>query len=477
MQKSIYKISLFAALIGLMVTGCSKELDIEPRQSVNSETAMDTYEGLEGAIVGAYDGIQDNASYGQDVIQLAEILADGAYWQGSYASYSEVADKAMNTNNTEASSLWIQSYDVINRTNLILDKIHSNTLSGGDYENNKDRIKGEALYIRAITYFELVRFFSAPLDMDEDGADVLGVPLMVKGVTSTESAQLLPVRASVKACYTQILEDLDQAQNLLPSYNEDRATSWAAKAMLSRVHMTLRNWELAAGFAREVVASGEFFLQPDVMTFLTTKNTGESIFEVQMRDSDNLGNNNQSLSDYWSKEERGEIVVPKAVVHSFASIDSRRQKWFEYELKSLSGGAVDTIYYSRKYKAPADNVPVIRLSEMMLNLAEAVLMEDNTINSEAVDMLNQIRERAGLADINVTSHEELLAAVKAERKRELIHEGHLINDYRRWQEMEIGYAREVLVGQSVAWNYDKLVFPIPQREKDVNPNLEQNTGY
>lgn len=464
MIKNIFNTTLWVLAGTLLFSSCSKELDLEPRQSINADEALDSYDKLENALTGAYDGIQSGNSYGQAIIQLNELLADNIHWQGSLTSYTEVAEKLINTSNDEASGLWIQSYDIINRSNRVIDKINENSLSGGTYDANKDRMKGEALFLRGITYFELTRFFSQPLNDGETGENTEAVPLILHGVSTVEQAKHFPQRDNAKACYEQVITDLTAAAELLPATNGDRATTWAAKAILSRVYMALNNYEMAGKMADDVIKSAQYDLMPNVMTFITTKNSQESIFEVQMRTSDNLGGQNASLADYWSPAERGEISIPEAVVNRYTTNDNRRA-WFR---------EVDGQWYTNKYTDVAANVPVVRYAEILLNRAEALAMTTAGVDDEAVNMVNKVRERAGIDNIDPQDHDELVLAIKNERVMELVHEGHLFNDYKRWKKTDIGFSSG---NGTLPWNDPRFVFPIPQRERDVNANLSQNTGY
>lgn len=471
-MKKLIKYIIPAALIMFMLSACEDNLELDPHQSVSFEEAFETYEMLDAAVTGAYDAIQDDGSYGQDYIQLNEILTSEIYWEGSFNSYTDVANKQILTDNAEAETFWIEGYDGINRANRILEVVENDHLSGPEYEANKDRIKGEALFIRALLHWQLVTFFAQPAGFTADNSHV-GVPIMLKSSTTIEDAKAKPSRESVADVYAQIISDLQTATTLLPVQSEDRADKYAAYGFLSRVYLQKGENELAAAAAQEVINSNSFSLMNDVKYFINS-NSDESVFEIQMTASDNLSNTNDALASYWWHRERDEIHIPQSVINRYEEDDKRLEGWF-YNIPSIQGGDTTYTWYSNKYTDVERNVPCIRYSEVLLNAAEA-LVNHNGFDSDAINYVNIVRRRADVEEIDPANAEELMAAIKHERKLELVHEGIRVNDLRRWRE-PIGFSSPGLAGNTVEWNDPNMVFPIPQRERDVNENLSQNPGY
>ncbi len=471
-MKKILKYIIPVAFTLLVLNACEDNLELDPHQSVSFEEAFDSYEMLEAAVIGAYDAIQDDGSYGQDYIQLNELLTSEIYWEGSFNSYTDVANKQLLTDNLEAEDFWVSAYDGINRANRIIEVIENDHLSGPEYESNKDRMKGEALFIRALLHWQLVTFFAQPAGFTEDNSHV-GVPIMLKSSTSIEEAKTLPERSSVADVYAQIIQDLEMASDLLPAYSEALADKYAAYGFLSRVYLQKGDDESAVAAAQEVITSNNFSLMNDVKYFIN-RNSNESVFEIQMTSSDNLSNTNDALASYWWHRERDEIHIPASVINRYEENDKRLEGWF-YNIPSIQGNDTSYTWYSNKYTDVERNVPCVRYSEVLLNAAEA-LANLNGFDTDAIDYVNIVRRRADVEEIDPANAEELMTAIKHERKLELVHEGIRVNDLRRWRE-PIGFSSPGLAGNTVEWNDPNMVFPIPQREMDVNENLSQNTGY
>jgi hypothetical protein len=202
----------------------------------------------------------------------------------------------------------------------------------------------------------------------------------------------------------------------------------------------------------------------DVTAFYTQENTAESIFELQHTATDNLSTTNGSLNDYFNPAERGDITIRKSLIDMYADGD-KRLAWYFFEADA---------WWSAKYLSAETNVFLMRYSEMLLNRAEA-LVELGTNTTEAIELLNAVRSRAGVATFDQGT-EDLRMAIRLERQKEFATEGHYIHDLKRWRATNIGSSRPES-NATVAWNANSLIFPIPQREIDVNPNLEQNPGY
>lgn len=474
MRKKIFNYIIPIALVAFLFSACESKLDLEPYDAMSEDQALKTYDGLTLSLTGTYDVIQENGSYGQDYIQVNEVLVDDIFWDGSYTSYRDIADKAPTTGNVEAEDLWITGYEGINQANKIIYAVNNYTIDDPRYEANKDRIKGEALFIRAILHWQLVTFFAQPAGYTADNSH-LGVPVKTEPTMNPDDASEDVARDAVSVVYKQIIDDLEKATELLPESNPMRASKYSALGFLSRVYLQNGMDDKAANAAKQVVNSEMFDLLDDPIKCFNTKNTKETLFEIQMTESDNIANDNQALANYFYVEERDEIHIPQRVIDRYSDDDLRKSGYFYYTASENEDGSVDTTYYSSKWMDVYQNVPTIRYSEVLLNRAEA-LANLNGNDPIAVDMVNKVRDRADLEYIDPANADELLAAIKHERKLELVHEGIRVNDLRRWRATEIGNSNSTNQF-TVAWDDNHMILPIPQREMDVNENLEQNPGY
>ena len=443
---------------GILTVGCSKRLDIGPYQSIAESAALNTEGDVLVTLIGAYDGLQAPAGWGGEIMVLNDLIGNttNINFTGTFAGLNDAYNGLMVSNNSFATGTWNAAYSCINRANNVLSAIDKVTSSPA----KKSSVEGEALFIRASMYFELVRLFAKPVG-DGDASQNPGVPLVLtptRGVTDADYR----ARASVKAVYDQVIADLTKAESLLPASNGFYANKWAAAAMLARVQLQNRNFTDAAAAANRVITGSGRTLNPDFtkLWFTFINNGGstpsEYLFAVKVTAQD--GSN--SINTYFGRTISG---MPGTAGRSDCKIRTAHISQYEAGDKRnyfvLSGGS----YYSMKHLDRFGDVPVIRLAEMYLTRAEANFRNNTSVGATPLADVNIIRARAGLAPLTTVN----LAAIVKERTLELAFEGHNLHDVKRLQ---------TSVG-SFPWNSPKLIMPIPQREMDVNKKLVQNTGY
>ncbi|RAJ94412.1 SusD-like starch-binding protein associating with outer membrane [Larkinella arboricola] len=465
MKKTIISLSLALAL---GITACDNKLDIEPRQSVDSATALASAQDIESALIGAYGvlsgtggGLADAELYGTNLLLLPDLLASDNYvdWRGSFASYREVTSRQMLATNAEAQRTWITAYQVINVANNILGSLDKVTNA-----DDKTAFEGEAHFLRGIMYFELVRLFGLPWGATAAN-DQPGVPIVLRATLTQEQAAETKARNTVAEVYAQVLADLTKAAELMPEDNGLRANRFAALGFLSRVYLQQSDYAKALAAANEVIESGNYQLNNDVTTVFRNKNTAESVFEIQENTQNNPGTSNDGLTTFYASLPAGEAVVGRgdvqvlnAFVESYAPTDKRRTALFYIGFKGNG-----TRYYTGKWADFYANIPVIRLAELLLTRAECNLRLASATGATPAQDLNAVRVRAGVAPIAAPT----LADVLKERNQELAFEGQRIHDIKRTKGKT----------GSLNWNDPKLVMPIPKREVDANSQLVQNPGY
>jgi starch-binding outer membrane protein, SusD/RagB family len=462
---------IVASLMGaaLLIGGCDKQLEEpKPQASVDNAVAITNAANTEVALVGAYD-ILNSANYlGNQVTYFGDLPADATFQSGTFPSLFEMDNNALLTNNANTTNAWTTIYNGINRANNIIDRVPTMVDPALEATVNnvkvRDRILGEALFLRAFHYFTLVRFWG-------------GVPLVLKGTTGIDpSAQV--ARNTEAECYTRILADLTQAETLLPvtypaaADARGRATRGAVQALLSRVYLTQRSWQNAADKAGAVLANTtQYRLATPFSSIFTTKNSTESIFEVQFNPTDQNGITFHYLQ---APQGRRENAPSTTVINAFTA--SAGDTRFAASI-GRTGAATAPLTQGNavvlKYNRPAtqdDPIYVFRLAEMHLNRAEA-LAELAYPSTEALSLLNAVRVRAGVAPLTqtqVATVADFRLAIERERLLEFCFEGH------RWHDLKRTGRAQAVLGISDA---TKLLFPIPQRDRDANPNLAQNPGY
>ncbi|MGD8747736.1 MAG: RagB/SusD family nutrient uptake outer membrane protein [Balneolaceae bacterium] len=445
----------------ILLLGCDNQLDIAPKQSIESNVALSTSENVEATLVGAYDrlaggfidieGDADNNGYGFGGYNLFEpdLLADDGEvrWTGTFEEPEQIWRKRMQVENIDIEETWRISYETINIVN--------NVLSALDVviEDQRDRVEGEARFIRGLVYFALLELYAQPWSAGNQTSN-LGVPLITEPTTVINEASQVP-RGTVAEGYNQVISDLSRAESILPESNGRFATSGAAAAVLSRVYLQQADYANARDAANRVIQSGQYSLLDNYADCFNNinSNTAEDVFAIQISSQDGLN----AMNTFYAPDEfggRGDITILQAHLNLYESGDERATLFF-----SDNNGVTRT----GKWIEIFGNVNIVRLAEMYLTRAEGNNREGTTVGDTPLNDVNRIRDRAGLPGLSSVD----LAAILRERKLELAFEGQLLHDVKRTQQ-DVG---------PLPFDAPELVYPIPQREIDVNQNLQQNTGY
>jgi starch-binding outer membrane protein, SusD/RagB family len=437
------------ALIGLS-TGCDKYLDLEPSQNISEKLALTSDKNVKSVLLGAYSEFAYTGIYGGNLLMNAELLGgDGEIqWVGTYIDPRQVFNKAMITSNSQASAHWADSYQVINTVN--------NVLSGLAVvkDADRDRVEGEALFLRGLMYFDLVRFFA---DQYKFGAanTQYGVPLVLKPTNGIDESSFV-TRNTVDEVYAQVITDLTAAAAKLPEDNDVYASSGAANALLARVYLQKGDYAKARDAASAVIESGMYELQSTYAgVFNNDNNTAEDIFATQFTPQDRFS----AMTEFFSIPEfggrTGDIDILDGHLDLYSEGDQR------FDLFFVGEGAVRCGKWNNQYGV----VNLIRLAEMYLIRAECNTRLSTSVGAPALDDYNAVHTRAGLAAATSVTLNDILL----ERRLELAFEGFKIHDMRRLHQ-NVG---------ALTYDSPKLLFPIPARELDANPKLkgQQNPGY
>ncbi|HEX8333861.1 MAG TPA: RagB/SusD family nutrient uptake outer membrane protein, partial [Segetibacter sp.] len=282
---SKYIISGLAAFM-LLTTSCKKELELKDPQGLNPTDALATDGNIKKVLQGGYDAMSSSSMYGGNAQMFADLLAsDGELsWVGTFNTYREVWGKQLLTTNPLVSGTWTAGYDAINIANSVLES------AGKVNAADQNRVKGEALFIRASMHFELVRLYAKDYT-DGDPASNLGIPLMTKPTFSVQDISK-PSRNKIAEVYTAVINDLLEAKNLLPRTNGVFATKSAAFAMLSRVYLQKADYVGARDAADSAIvnATGKTLLPNFMDNFNQAANTAEDLFAIQVSDQDGANN-------------------------------------------------------------------------------------------------------------------------------------------------------------------------------------------
>lgn len=459
----VFTISIFSS--------CEKLLETELNDRIPNDMAINSTRDLQLVLNGAYDALQSGSVLGGNPVIYSELLADETKIGneqklnrfGKYEIYTMTTSPQI----TEIASFWSSAYSAINRANNVIYAIDNELVSDSDFEKYKDQLKGEALFIRAVCHFELVRFFARPYNVNTPGANSQnGIPYRKSPSISPDSLDL--ARASVEDVYMNIILDLQESKTLLENAGAMTSTSFASAmsstAMLARVCFFKGDYSLASEYSNEVISGSYYELSEDVSNIFTLSGNEynpEVIFQIVNISTDN----SNSLIDAFSRSKNPLFQTNADFYNLYHENDTRRNLITKYFV----------IYYVKKYDesvVEGESQPLnrvyLRLAEMHLIRAESNLIVGGPNNSVyAFDSYNALRQRAFGENYvpETVALGDLLDSVRLERRRELCFEGDRYHNLKRLQEP---------LRDDVDWNADAPIFKIPADEVSGNSLMVQN---
>ncbi len=481
------KISYFLILIFFLVS-CSS-LDENPRAVLVTSQFYENESQANAAVTAAYRKLYESGqSLYNSLFQIGVEMATDDYEAGPRARNAHVraiSNLSHDSSNDRMEQLWKQSYDAINASNVAIDRI-AQIPASAITDDARLRLINEAKFLRALHYFNLVRWFG-------------DIPLVLHEPASLNEEELYVGNSPEEDVYAQIETDLTDARQLPTSYNASnvgRATSGAAAAVLAKVYLTRQRWAEAAAMSKEIIDSRQYALFEnfaDVFN-VATKNGKEHIFSAQFQG--NSGYQGNSLASRSAPADvpgiNGDYAdalhAQGGLYQRFSDADSRKAVTFVTEMISPVNG---TLYkfspQFNKYYDPAvvgnqsqssKNLPIVRYAEVLLIYAEAVNELQGPVPA-AYDAVDQVRKRANISPLATLapglSQQVFRDSVFLERRRELVYE------YQRWFDL-VRRGPDYYVttlknaGKTLAAKRH-IHFPIPQRELNLNPKLKQNPDW
>ncbi len=467
--------------MGLGLTSCDSFLDKEPLSQIIDESAdtASVYTGAdaETGIAAVYSGMKTSQSelFFLDHYVNGDAQSDNSYAGADNPDNFQIDDYKISSTNRNISRDWKYFYGLIGTCNGVIERTPK---AVGLDAARRDEIIGEASFMRGYLYFGMVQLWG-------------GVPIVTKPVpeiTSDNFAEvysiLYPDSKTQDEVYTQIITDLTTAVNQAPTAygpTKMRGTKAAAHAILAKVYATRQpaDWNKVSEHADAVIASG-FTLLPafEQLWDGQHENSAESIFELDCiggatgsnwgssmfvgKDWKKFNTPTHDLVDLFDAEQdmvrkNSSILFQKITSWTDVNWDISNYP-FCYKMRNTNG---------------TQNQILLRLADILLLKAEA-LTELGQLDaaSGAQYYVNLIRSRAKLAPTTATTADALRTAIAKERRLELAFEGH------RWYDLKrTGKAIETMSALGYTINENKLLFPIPQGERDKNINLKQNPGY
>lgn len=482
------KIAIYTLIAGAALAGCSKgKLNPIPQTFLSEAVAF-----------------SDSARSVQQVNGLYSALKQGQMLAGRYQVYQDVrGEEFLNvTNNAvtawltwqfnltaganEVSGFWNACYATINRCNVVIAGLATSPINGG----LKANLVAEAKLIRATAYFMLMQLYAKPYT-DGNGSN-LGVILKLNAETSIGDNN--QPRATANAIYTQIIQDLNDAEAGLPSFyvnntpstlNTTRAHKNSAIAMKTRVYLNMGNWASVITEGNKLVPAAAPWNAPtgvanglnsNIATVFTNYTTNESIWSAPFTTLDVPGTQN-GLGWYYNPGPNGGGEYELNLTGNGIAADPN---WRTVDARRAFNQVSGTRTYLRKWSkaaADADWSPIIRYAEVMLNLAEALARSaaGTSVDARALAILNGIRQRSDATHPGFTPADKnsLIALILNERRIELLGEGFRTSDVGR---TGATYAAKGTIS-SVAPGSTQYIWPIPLGELLVNSACVQNPGY
>lgn len=460
-----YKLILFLSATFLSVACTDSFFDLEPSSNVTTDKVYKTAEDFNVAVMGCYSKLQTQVSFFTECCEYrSDNLTLSAPTAGTQDRYDidQFADKA---SNGILENAWANFSNGVYRCNLVLDRIDAANFDA----TLKKQYKGEALFIRAFTYFNMYRLWG-------------GIPMTDRVVTVAEALKI--GRSSEQQVYDFLVRDLNQIinENMLPaSYSSTdmgRVTSGAAMTLLGKVYLTFHKWTEARDVLSQLIGKYSLMTTPEQIFDVNNKMNDEIIFAVRFnKDVEGEGHG------YWFSiiNLTDDTNQTKSLKECFKDGDKRKEliTYVKVEDKVCVMNKFKDLK-SETYNTVGNDQIILRYADVLLMYAEALneISYSNAQNSEALAALNAVHTRAGLSQIQITElpdKESFRKAIMLERQQEFPYEGH------RWFDLvRMGGAKEAMKADGHIIQDHQFLYPIPKTELERINNTEllwQNAGY
>ncbi len=469
---------IFAIVFVTAFSSCKKILDVNPEFNVDGNAAFKTIEDCDFALVGAYRLFQSTSYYGSTdgrsnaFAVLPDILTDNLRETGESLGNERVFSRwVYAADETQIERTWLAGYRIISQANLVLDNVDQFATA---HQGAVNRIKGQALTIRALVHFDLLRYFVNDYARNSTAP---GIPYI-----KTFDYEIKPSRGTVQETYNAIETDLLAAKTLLQttdkpvnsgSTGNTRAylDKSAVDAILARMYLYSGQYTNAIQRATTVINAFPLASQSDFLDIWTDASNSEVIWSLTFE----TGQGGPGYAAYFPQPDASQYAPDADLLNLYAAGDVRADAYFAV----INGRVVLSKYLAKESQLPNPdgvvNFKAFRTGEMYLIRAEAYARSGNDpLGSADLNTLRSARI-SGYSPVSLTGT-ALLNAIASERRKELVGEGHRFFDLKRTTRTvsRVGCSSFcTLNSSSRAWTW-----PIPQPEIDANPSiLPQNPGY
>lgn len=448
------------------MTSCGDSFfDLEPASSVTIDKVYKTASDYNVAVIGCYAKLQSQVNFYTECCEYrSDNLSLGAPTAGTQDRY-DIDHFTEKPSNGILSSYWANFNNNVYRCNLLLDQIDGANFA----ENLKKQYKGEAMFIRALNYFNMYRIWG-------------GVPATKHVVSAAEALKV--ARYSDEQMFDLIAGDLKEIvdNNYLPetysSADMGRATSGAAKALLGKVYLTFHKWTEAKDILSQLIGKYQL-VSPIAQVFnVDNKNNNEIIFAVHF----NKEIEGEGHSFWYNLTNASDDTNQTSSLLNTFPTDDARKDLITYVQVEKNVRLMNKFYDTKSptFKTVGNDQILLRYADVLLMYAEALneIQYDASEGSLALKYLNAVRQRAGISNLTVKqlpTQEKFRKGILVERQREFPYEG------QRWFDLvRMGFAKSVMAENGVEIKDYQLLFPIPQQEIEKVGNksiLWQNPGY
>lgn len=520
-------------VIGFFLFSCTNSaINLNPKDAISYDVAFETPERCELSVVGCYDAAQSGYypgnnqrrgyPFGAASVEQGDMRGEDMVNVQAFFAVTYNGDYTTTSPNGQAH--WECTFQMVNKINIVIEGLQGAASKNVISVEKAEEYIGELRFLRALGFHEMMIHFAMPYKHTADGSHY-GIPVSIKPINTIQGVEEAKAagRATAKATYTQILEDLEYAESKLPPTRSgglkiSRATKGAAIAAKARVYQHMYDWEKVITESRKIVSDNAPFTSsiggyqltdaPEG-PFANNSGNSESMWSIENTELDNCTNNG-SLSQFYSTV-RGLVCVSPIIINAdfWLAEDLRRSQLLVFE---------NDVWWSHKYRAGTamtDWTPVIRYAEVLLNYAEAEVRV-NGLTSKAVSLLNAVRNRAvtNPADqytvASFANADAFMQALINERRIEFLGEGKRWPDIHRlstdpkyavkisdgtpgipakvlyanitvsdWQPASGVVRPELLKIAEFSGTDRRFLFPIPYSETSSNQKLkeQQNAGW
>ncbi len=454
---------LLLILVAILGSSCEDLLIIKPTDTKIEEDAIQTATDVQNLLNGAYDVLRNDNLMGSNNWLANELLSDNIDPEGISGNLLAVYNRNTTIFNNVSRQLWNQSYTCIYRCNLVLKYVEK---INGIKPEDKARMRGQALFLRAYCNFELVKLFAQPYGYTADNSHN-GIPLRLTTEITTIG------RSKVSEVYDQIISDLNFAVQELPAdLVPGTPNVWAAKAMLAKVYFQRNDFFFALKYAKDVVENSTAIFQNNLQLRFSNSQNTDNIFELL---SDGSGPTGQQAGAQISAMYRSNTAEPQllytADFYNELKRDAGEKRLLDWCKVEPASGSNPEEYYPTKLNYDVRfRIPLIHMAELKLIYAESAV-EQGDLNAGKIQ-LNDVRLRAGLNKFVSSSATQIIDEIRHQRRLEMVLEGNRVQDLKRIAIREGGATSFHIRGS--AWNCPGLVLAIPDDEMSANPKMIQN---